>query len=118
MASQNTTIICIFLPLSAIWAGLVSGDPAASGMNGHRSLIRDQFYNPAKSETSTGSDGKPFHDKGSVSTYDSCAKSPRESDSTTNHEDFALNRADIDRSDAIYVGRNFTVENDRASEQV
>jgi pheromone alpha factor receptor len=118
MASQNTTVICIFLPLSAIWAGLISEDAAARVIEGRGSLLRDQFFNVAKSASSIDSDGKSFCEKkSSVSTYNSGAKSSREH-SVPSHEDFALSRADIERSDAIYVGRGYTIENDKAPEYV
>ncbi|KAF2470183.1 uncharacterized protein BDR25DRAFT_287960 [Lindgomyces ingoldianus] len=45
LGSQTLTIVCIFLPLSAIWAGVVASEPniGASGVDAHQRLLGGQF---------------------------------------------------------------------------
>ncbi|KAF2451916.1 hypothetical protein P171DRAFT_346553 [Karstenula rhodostoma CBS 690.94] len=52
LASQSITVICIFLPLSAIWAGLVANDSsvAGSGPDSHQRLFKNEF---ARSSSTT-----------------------------------------------------------------
>jgi pheromone alpha factor receptor len=39
------TVICLFLPLSAIWAGVIANDPgiASNGADAHQHLLKGQF---------------------------------------------------------------------------
>lgn len=45
LGSQTLTVVCIFLPLSAIWAGVFSNDQllAASGAAAHQRLLQGHF---------------------------------------------------------------------------
>ncbi|OAG09573.1 uncharacterized protein CC84DRAFT_1111081 [Paraphaeosphaeria sporulosa] len=55
LASQSITVICIFLPLSAIWAGLVASDSSvgSSGPDSHQRLFKNEF---ARSSSTTYGD--------------------------------------------------------------
>jgi pheromone alpha factor receptor len=61
-ATHVPTVICIFLPLSSVWAG-VSNDAkiAAKGPDSHQRLIHGEFYRSGAS--STISDGTTVCDK-------------------------------------------------------
>ncbi|KAJ4376215.1 pheromone alpha factor receptor [Neocucurbitaria cava] len=69
--TQVLTIVCIFLPFSAIWAGVVNdSSTAGSGPDSHQRLIHGEFYRSALSTTTSGDTSA--HDKSrgmSVSTY-------------------------------------------------
>ncbi|KAF2015052.1 hypothetical protein BU24DRAFT_410731 [Aaosphaeria arxii CBS 175.79] len=45
LGSQTLTMVCIFLPLSAIWAGVIASDSnlGSSGADGHHRLLQGQF---------------------------------------------------------------------------
>ncbi|KAF2733925.1 hypothetical protein EJ04DRAFT_604003 [Polyplosphaeria fusca] len=60
LGTQTLTVVCIFLPLSAIWAGVSTSDSnvAVSGANSHQRLLRDQFgRSPTQSPRSTQMSG-------------------------------------------------------------
>ncbi|CAO2651924.1 Nn.00g002070.m01.CDS01 [Neocucurbitaria sp. VM-36] len=69
--TQVLTIVCIFLPLSAIWAGVVNDSfTAGSGPDSHQRLIHGEFYRSAQSTTANGSTSAYNKSRGlSVSTY-------------------------------------------------
>ncbi|EMD90553.1 hypothetical protein COCC4DRAFT_56759 [Bipolaris maydis ATCC 48331] len=49
------TVVCIFLPLSAIWAGVVNDqDLASRGPDAHQRLIRNDYFNSGSSATMVG----------------------------------------------------------------
>jgi pheromone alpha factor receptor len=104
--------MCIFLPLSAIWAGLISSDASvgARGADCHQRLLRDQFYKSSNKGSTVGSESSRTREKGSISTYTSSAKDPESPTSG-----FNPHGTDHARSDAIYVGREYTIESGEAS---
>lgn len=56
LGSQVLTVVCIFLPLSAIWAGVVNETAVATkGPDGHHRLIQDAFYRESAGSTVGGS---------------------------------------------------------------
>ncbi|KAF2643879.1 hypothetical protein P280DRAFT_496398 [Massarina eburnea CBS 473.64] len=99
LASQGTTIICIFLPLSAIWAGLVANDAsvAVRGPDGHQRLLQGEFYH-ASTNASKNSEKNTIL---SSSTYSSSGKES----TSPNSPRHAKNLSD----DGIYVGKNWSV---------
>ncbi|KAF2686983.1 hypothetical protein K458DRAFT_297423 [Lentithecium fluviatile CBS 122367] len=116
LASQSTTIICIFLPLSAIWASLVSTDStlATHGPGCHQRLLKDQFFGSSTNSTAV-STGSRSTDKGrfcAPSTFASCGK-----DSEDPATPFASRPADYSRTDAIYIGREYGIEMGEASDK-
>lgn len=115
LASQSTTVICIFLPLSAVWAGLASSDVnvGARGADCHQRLFKDQFYKSSNKGSTIGTDSNRALEKGSISTYNSSSQDPESPKSG-----FGSHLADHARSDAIYIGREYTIENDEASKEV
>ncbi|KAF1972574.1 hypothetical protein BU23DRAFT_160788 [Bimuria novae-zelandiae CBS 107.79] len=59
ISSQSMTIICIFLPLSAMWAGLFASDTnvASGGPDAHQRLFKDEFFRSSTASTN------PYADK-------------------------------------------------------
>ncbi|KAF1833410.1 pheromone receptor [Decorospora gaudefroyi] len=50
------TVVCLFLPLSAIWAGVVNdSDVAGAGKDSHHRLFRGEFYRSSVSTNLSGS---------------------------------------------------------------
>ncbi|ORY14425.1 fungal pheromone mating factor STE2 GPCR-domain-containing protein [Clohesyomyces aquaticus] len=62
LGSQTLTIVCIFLPLSAIWAGVVSKDPgvAARGPDAHHRLLAGQMGRTSTSSSTNQSNKSHF----------------------------------------------------------
>jgi len=99
------------MPLSAIWAGVVSSDAniGSRGADAHQRLFKDQFYR----SPSVNTNDNRFSEKGSTvtaSTYNGSTKDP-ESPRTARHASQRNNSIDH----AIYVNRDWTVEADEAS---
>ncbi|OAL48990.1 hypothetical protein IQ07DRAFT_569186 [Pyrenochaeta sp. DS3sAY3a] len=69
--TQVLTIVCIFLPLSAIWAGVANDSSVArSGPNSHFSLIQGEFSRSSGSNSASRNNGYDDKSRGlSVSTY-------------------------------------------------
>lgn len=110
LGSQGTTIICIFMPLSAIWAGLVANDASigARGADSHQRLLKDQFY-PSPRTTSTGSPGE----KTSILACSTCT-SGKEPDGLMSHG--SSQRVGCSNGNSIYVDRNWAVVADDAGD--
>jgi pheromone alpha factor receptor len=116
LASQSTTIICIFLPLSAIWAGLISSDASVGsrGPDCHQRLFKNQFYKSSDQGSTAGSNGSRTGKKGSIdtSTFTGSGKDPESPTSP-----FSPSRMDHSRSDAIYIGREYIIANGKTSKE-
>jgi pheromone alpha factor receptor len=94
------TVTCIFLPLSAIWAGVVNETaPATKGPDGHHRLIQSEFYRSAPTSTVGSSGSNTAMDKSrqmSVCTCthggESAATSPRKNAMAQDEEDLDIAR--------------------------
>ncbi|KAF1849448.1 uncharacterized protein K460DRAFT_404672 [Cucurbitaria berberidis CBS 394.84] len=112
--TQVLTIVSIFLPLSAIWAGVVNDSVmAGSGPDSHQRLIHSEFYRSAASTKTSGSSTMFDKSRGmSVSTY---SKSNEiESASTTPSPRKKTHTND----DGIHVGHEFGFSHGDAADQV
>jgi pheromone alpha factor receptor len=101
--SLTFTVVCIFLPLSAIWAGIVANDRqiASSGASGHRRLLHAYFGRPDAS--SNGSNTAL-----NSTTVNSCHKEPVSPASTS-----APSKPRHSDDDAIHVDHEWSVENEK-----
>ncbi|KAF1962303.1 hypothetical protein CC80DRAFT_158812 [Byssothecium circinans] len=108
LASQSTTIICIFLPLSAIWAGLVANEAgvASRSADGHQRLLKDQFYRAPTSSTNNSTAGEKKNSL-TCSTYASSGKEPL--------SPISARHAKTPSDNAIHVGRDWSVTEGEAS---
>ncbi|EOA90478.1 uncharacterized protein SETTUDRAFT_102477 [Exserohilum turcica Et28A] len=74
IVSHVLTVVCIFLPLSAIWAGIVNDQNLASrGPDAHQRLINNNFCDTTSGSTVV--EGSAVHDKGRKMSIWSDAKS-------------------------------------------
>ena len=70
LGSQVLTIVCISLPLSAIWAGVASeSNLAANGRHGRQSFVQEEFYGSTLHSTSTNTTACETSRKMSVCTH-------------------------------------------------
>jgi pheromone alpha factor receptor len=114
VGTQVLTVVCIFMPLSAIWAGVVNEPTVAHrGRDAHQRLIHSNF---GKSQSSkVGSDSTTAINPSSHSS--ACADSKGGDDiecsrlsSSAQHHQMA--------DDSIYVDREFSVRTETSSNQV
>ncbi|KAH7386041.1 fungal pheromone mating factor STE2 GPCR-domain-containing protein [Pyrenochaeta sp. MPI-SDFR-AT-0127] len=110
--TQVLTIVCIFLPLSAIWAGVVNDANAGSRPVSPGRLVHREFYQSVVSTTASGSSTVQDKSRGlSVSTYSKgkeiesamATPSPRKSRVEDN---------------GIHAGHEFGFSHDFATDQV
>ncbi|CAI6332729.1 unnamed protein product [Periconia digitata] len=108
LASQSYTIICIFLPLSAIWAGLVTRDNSIGydGADGHQRLLRDQFVRTPTSSANGSKIVEKGMAKSTYSTYGGSSKDP---------ESPVAMRNGSTAGNAIFVDRDWSVDEVEAS---
>ncbi|KAJ4305555.1 pheromone alpha factor receptor [Kalmusia sp. IMI 367209] len=113
LASQSTTIICIFLPLSAIWAGLVTNDAniGARGADSHQRLFKHQFY---RTPLSTNTSPSSYGEKTSLTTS-TMIGSGKEPESPGNS---GYHQTKDSVNNGIYMHREWNVETGEASQQV
>ncbi|KAL6703918.1 pheromone alpha factor receptor [Coniothyrium glycines] len=72
LATQALTVVCIFLPLSAIWAGVSTNtDALPTGPNSHHRLLNGEFHRSASS--TVGSSTSDTADKGGQMSVCVCA---------------------------------------------
>ncbi|KAL1593388.1 pheromone alpha factor receptor [Paraconiothyrium brasiliense] len=109
LASQSITVICIFLPLSAIWAGLVASDSSVggSGPDSHQRLFKNEFYR--SSSTSTKGYGEKSHLTGNT------FGSGKEPESPRSHH-YHQTKDSVDNG--IYMQKEWHVEAGEPSELV
>ncbi|PVH91933.1 hypothetical protein DM02DRAFT_544792 [Periconia macrospinosa] len=112
LASQSYTIICIFLPLSAIWAGLVTRDGSigSDGADGHQRLLRDQFY---RTPTSSVNNSK-LVEKQLKPTYSIGSSSGKGAESPVMMR-ASPQQGKSEGAHAIYVDRDWSVDEGEAS---
>ena len=103
--------MCIFLPLSAIWAGVVNEKAiGAHGPDAHHRLLQGEFYRAASNSTYASNSSGTVVDRGrqmSVCTCASASPSP-----------FARKKSVVEWDDeAILVGREFGFSRGEAGER-
>lgn len=108
------TVVCIFLPLSAIWAG-VSNDSAIAyrGPDAHHRLINSQFGRG--SSATAMSDGPTAFEKSrqlSACTY------ANNGDNFDMSKPSPAGKRSMDGDDGIHIGREFIVRHEIALEHV
>lgn len=110
--TQVLTVVCIFLPLSAIWAGVLNDTGIArKGSNSHQHLIHNEFYGSATSSNGTSTTAYDKRRQMSICTFtkgkdiESAITTPRS------------RMDDIKEADAIHVDSEFGFSRDEAANQ-
>jgi pheromone alpha factor receptor len=99
-------MVCIFLPLSAIWAGVANETAVAThGPDSHHRLIQGEFYRSAPNSTVGSNASSAAVEKSRQLSVCTCATKSRgnESVATTPRKE----RMDDEEDEGIYVGREF-----------
>ncbi|KAF2005666.1 hypothetical protein P154DRAFT_570966 [Amniculicola lignicola CBS 123094] len=118
-STQTLTMVCIFLPLSAIWAGVVVNDATlgSSGADSHQMLLRGQF---GRSPHSSPTPSRLRHAYGhgekyttATSMYSHAGKEP---ESPATQSSFVRAKQEVDGG--IMVDRAWQVEKGEASNAV
>ena len=100
------TIVCIFLPLSAIWAGVVADDVdlGSRGADAHRRLLQGQFGRTPPVSPATSQRGK-----GSTVGNDTiCSKN--EPDSPITPSPYKEKHSASIHGGGIHIGREWSIE--------
>jgi pheromone alpha factor receptor len=100
-------VVCIFLPLSAIWAGVVNETAVAThGPDSHHRLIQDEFYRSAPNSLIGSNANSTALEKSRQLSVCTCATKSRggESAATTPRKEGMDDEVD---EEGIYVGREF-----------
>jgi pheromone alpha factor receptor len=98
--------VCIFLPLSAIWAGVVNETAPTS----QHALIHNEFYRSAPTSTIGSTSSTIMMDKSRQFSVCTCATkctTPIHKKSATEYED-----------DSIHIGRDFGFSRTDAADRV
>jgi len=70
LGNQVLTVVCIFLPLSAIWAGInKESSIASSGPDSHHRLFSDEFYNSTVRSIGASSSSTAYDKSRQMSVY-------------------------------------------------
>ena len=111
--SQTLTVVCIFLPLSAIWAGVIASDTSigASGADAHQRLLRGQF---GRSTVASGTSSNNGGDKNSTVASTLYTNSGKDPESPTTPMAPYKAKSSVDNG-AIHVDREWSVEKGEAS---
>lgn len=118
LGAQSLTVVCIFLPLSAIWAGVVneSAVVADRGPDSHHRLIQADFYRSKMASTVRSNATNSTLGKGTVfSATASCTcacaeKSAAKHGSASRGKDSLDGVEDADADAGILVDRSFGFE--------
>ncbi|KAF2278836.1 uncharacterized protein EI97DRAFT_220944 [Westerdykella ornata] len=116
LGSQTLTVVCLFLPLSAIWAGVVASDNelgASSGGGVHRLLVQDQFGRSSGAGSPNSSRFMHGGSKGTASTLVS-SFGAKEMESPVSAGKRREGRGEGE--DGIYVDREWGVKAEREGE--
>jgi pheromone alpha factor receptor len=106
------TVVCIFLPLSAIWAGVANDSAVAyRGHDAHHRLINSQFGRG--SSTTAASDSTTAFDKSRQTSTCTYAKSAGDLETP---EPSPSGKKSTAGDDSIHVGREFIVRHEMALE--
>jgi pheromone alpha factor receptor len=109
-------MVCIFLPLSAIWAGVVNETAVATrGPDSHHRLIQGEFYRSAPNSTVGSNASTSAMENSRQMSVCTCATECKGNDiaATTPKK----GRAEYD-DDGIYIGREFGFSRDETSDRV
>ncbi|KAL5119879.1 pheromone alpha factor receptor [Pleosporales sp. CAS-2024a] len=99
------TVVCIFLPLSAIWAGVVNEKVVGSaGPNAHHHLIHGEFYRSASTSSYGASTGASMMDKSRQMSVCTCGTKCNSEATTPSPRKKSLLEYD---DEAILVNREF-----------
>ncbi|KAF9692846.1 hypothetical protein EKO04_009231 [Ascochyta lentis] len=105
-----TTVVCIFLPLSAIWAGVANDSALAyRGRNGHGHLMDSQ--SARGSSTMTTSNSTTAFEKSRQMSCSTCTY-PKKRDDFSTPEPSPAGKRGSTVNDGIHVGREFTVRHE------
>lgn len=104
------TVLCIFLPLSAIWAGVANDSAIAyRGPDAHHHLINSQFGRGAVA-TATSSSTTAF-DKSRQMSCSTCSY-VKKSDAFDTPEYSSSEKRSMAGDDGIHVDREYTVRHE------
>jgi pheromone alpha factor receptor len=108
------TVVCIFLPLSAIWAGVANDSAIAyRGHDAHHRLINSQFGR-GHSATAASESTTAFDKSRQLST---CIYAKKDDDFET-PESCSAGKRSMAGDDGIHVGQEFAVRHEIALEHV
>ena len=110
------TVVCIFLPLSAIWAGVVNDSASThQGHDIHQRLVNSQFGRGFSATTTT--DNPTIFDKGRQMSCSTCTYAKKGNELDTSESGPAKKRS-MAREDDTHMGREFTVHHEIALRHV
>ncbi|KAF1918501.1 fungal pheromone mating factor STE2 GPCR-domain-containing protein [Ampelomyces quisqualis] len=114
-----STIVCIFLPLSAIWAGVANETvTATAGPNSQRRLIQGEFYRTAPNSTCASTSSNTMMDRSRQLSVCTCATHAKGVESVaTTPSPRKKSVVDYDDDDTP-IGRDFGLSRGDASERV
>lgn len=111
------TVVCIFLPLSAIWAGVVNDSAVAQrGHDVHQAMMDSQFGRG--SSATTTSDGPTVFDKDRQTSCSTCAYAKKHNEFKPSSESSPAKKRSMAEEDGMHMGREFTVHHEIALRHV
>ncbi|KAH7068289.1 fungal pheromone mating factor STE2 GPCR-domain-containing protein [Paraphoma chrysanthemicola] len=109
LGAQALTVVCIFLPLSAIWAGVINDKVVAMREpNSHHQLIRSEIYRSPPASTLGSNASNTATEKSRQLSVCTCSSKGKGIDSTATTPSHKRNTSEYE-DDNIYVGREFNV---------
>jgi pheromone alpha factor receptor len=101
-------MVCIFLPLSAIWAGVVNETAVAThGPDSHHRLIQGEFYRPAPNSTIGSNANSTAVKKSRQLSECTCAAKSRGEESVVTTPRKGRVDEDMEDEKGMYMGREF-----------
>lgn len=114
VGTQVLTVVCIFLPLSAIWAGVVNESSIAHrGRDAHQRLIHSNFARTQSSKVTN--DSTTAINMGS---HSSACTNPKGGDDVECSRLGSPAKQNQMANDSIYVNREFCIRMENGSSQV
>jgi pheromone alpha factor receptor len=113
VGTQVLTVVCIFLPLSAIWAGVVNESSIAHrGRDAHQRLIHSNFNRDQSSKVTSDSTTAI-----NMSSHSSACTDPKSGDIECSRLGSSAKQGQM-ADDSIYVDREFCVRMENSPSQV
>jgi pheromone alpha factor receptor len=119
MGVQVLTIVCIFLPLSAIWAGVINETiPASSGPDSHHKLIQGEFYRVSqKSGACSDRSTNNTSEKSRQLSVCTCASKGNTTDSAATTPSLRRSGRGVYGEDSILIDREFGFTKEAAADE-
>jgi len=116
---QVLTVTCIFLPLSAIWAGVVNETVVASrNQNSHHHLIQNEFYRTAPSSAYGSTSRNTMVNKSRQMSVCTCSVNAKLADSVASSPMTRKHSTDGSMNERSLVNREFGISRDDAAHLV